>query len=255
MKFTLHNVFRLLTLLSSLIVTQFASAQNCTLPIPFQYEFQTGVTASLSAAGVGDPCVLSVALGNGTGPTASGFLHYRRASPTTSVRYGFRVDTRALTSLTLANRVIQLFSASSPVVVTSPLSVSHLLRLELLGSTTPQLRFVTAIGGSLPAVSNVALPQTLNTIRVEINVGGGTAGFVRYWINHAFTDPPDGVLDNAGAGLDNAAWMGVIAAEIGLSAPSDQFHANDAGNAVVFDQIESNDDILFWDDFSSGAQQ
>jgi hypothetical protein len=251
----LRNVFRVLTLTIPSIVAQFASAQTCALPIPFQYEFQSGATDSLSATSSNDPCVFGVTLTSGAGPTASGFLHYRRALPTTSVRYGFRMDTSALTSLTLANRVVQLFSASSPVVLTSPLSVSHLLRLELVGSATPQLRFVTALGGSLPAVSNVALAQTVNTIRVEINVGSGTAGSVRYWINHAFTDSPDGVIDNAGAGLDNAAWIGVIAAEIGLSSPSDQFRANDASHAVVFDQIESSDDVLFWDDFSSGAQQ
>jgi hypothetical protein len=251
----IRNVLRLLTGVIPMIAAQLASAQNCALPIPFQYEFQSGATAALSATSVTEPCALSIALNSGSGPTASGFMHYRRASPTMSVRYGFRIDTSALTNLTLANHVVQLFSASSPVVLPSPLSVSHLLRLELVGGTTAQLRFIAALGGDLPAITNVSLSQTVNTIRVEINVGSGAAGSVQYWINHAFTDPPDGVIDNAGAGLDNAAWVGVIAAEIGLSSPSTQFRADNAGNAVVFDQIESSDDILFWDDFSTGGQQ
>jgi hypothetical protein len=252
---SIQKILRFLTLIISLIVARIATAQNCTLPIPFQYDFQSGASASLSAGSVTEPCTLTVALDSASGATASGFLHYRRASPTTSVRYGFRIDTSALTNLTLANRVVQLFSASSPTIITTPAPISHLLRLELIGSTTPQFRFYAAIGASLPSVTNVSLSQTLNTIRVEINVGSGAAGSVRYWINHAFTDLPDGVIDNSGAGLDNAAWVGVIAAEMGLSSPSPQFRTDYPDDAVVFDQIESSDDVLFWDDFSSGAQQ
>jgi hypothetical protein len=56
-----------------------SDAQNCALPIPFQYEFQNNVTALLSAANPADPCALSVSLNNGAGSTAAGFLHYRRA--------------------------------------------------------------------------------------------------------------------------------------------------------------------------------
>jgi hypothetical protein len=102
--------------------------------------------------------------------------------------------------------------------------------------------------------ANVPIAQSINTLRFEIHVGAGTNGSVRYWLNHAFSDPPDGVMDNGGAGLDNAAWLGVIGAEIGLSSPSNAFRANHAGSAIVFDQVESSDDLLFWDDFSNGAQ-
>ena len=230
------------------------SAQNCTLPVPFQYEFQNRVTASLSAANATDPCALSVALNSGVGPTAAGFLHYRRATATASVRYGFRVDTSALTNFTVALRNVQLFAASSPVVVAGSPAVSNLLQIHLFGgSSNPLLRFYTAYSGGV-LTTNVALVQSINTLRLEINIGAGTNGSVRYWINHAFTDPPDGVINNSGAGLDNAAWLGVISAELGLSSPSAAFRANHAGSAVVFDQIESSDDVLFFDDFSSGAQ-
>ena len=233
------------------------SAQNCTLPVPFQYEFQNNVTASLSAANATDPCALSVAVNSGAGPTAAGFLHYRRATATASVRYGFRVDTSALTNFTLATHGVQLFAASSPVVSAGPPAVSNVLQIQLVGgSSNPTLRFNAACASCVVPVFQTLVPvtQTLNTIRFEIKVGSGTNGSVRYWLNHAFTDPPDGVINNSGAGLDNAAWLGVIGAEIGLSSPSVAFRSNHAGSAIVFDQIESTDDVLFFDDFSSGAQ-
>ncbi len=90
-------------------------------------------------------------------------------------------------------------------------------------------------------------------MRVEINVGH--AGNVKYWINHGFSDPPDGVIESTpGGGLDNADLVGVSAAEIGMSNPTPHFIANHAGEIVQFDELESSDDVLFYDDFSSGAQ-
>jgi hypothetical protein len=232
------------------------SAQTCDLPVPFQYEFQHNVTASLSAANASDPCALSVALNNGAGPTASGFLHYRRGTPTTFIRYGFRVDTSALTNFSLPNRLVQLFAASSPAVSTSPGPVSNVLQILIVGGSSPTLRFYAASASSVSGLllRQVSLTQTVNTVRFEINVGSGTAGFVRYWINHQFTDPPDGVIDHNGAGLDNAAWIGVIGAELGMSSPSNGFRIDYGGSIILFDQIESSDDVLFYDDFSSGAQ-
>ena len=235
-----------------LAATSVACAQTCTLPVPFVYEFQTNVTASLSSANAGDPCALSVALNNGAGPAASGFLHYRRAAPLTSVRYGFHFDATALSDIGAGPLAVQLFAASSPTVNNS---VSNIVWIILRGGTQPFLHLAVAAGGNPPVTGAVVvLSQLANTLRLEINVGSGTAGTVRYWINHAFTDPPDGVIDNSGAGLDNAAWIGVIGAEIGVSSPSSRFRAGNGGDAIVFDQIDSSDDVLFYDDFSSGAQ-
>ncbi len=230
-------------------------AQDCTLPGPFQHQFASDATASLSAPNAGDPCALSVALNAGGGPAAAGFLHYRRPAATTSVRYGFRLDTSTLTDYVTANRRVQLFAASSAVVSGVEYPWSNILQIALVGGASPTLRFLAARGGVSPVlVDIVPLTQTLNSVRFEINVGIGAAGSVRYWLNHTFADPPDGVIDAGGAGLDNAAWAGVIGAEVGLSSPSEAFLANHAGSAIVFDQIESSDDLLFWDDFTFGVQ-
>lgn len=228
--------------------------QDCVPPVPFQHQFLNHVTASLSAASPADPCSLTVAVNSGAGPMAAGFLHYRRPAPTTSVRYGFRIDTSALTNFTLANRGIQLFAASSPVVSGTTVPRSHVLLIQLRGGASPAILFSAPKGTDSFAFGGMQLAQTLNTVRVEINVGSGTSGSVRYWLNHDFNEAPDGVIDDAGAGLDNATMVGVIAAEVGLSSPSTAFVANHSGSAIVFDQIESNDDLLFWDDFAYGLQ-
>ena len=235
-----------------------AGAQDCVLPGPFQHQFKNNVTASLSAPSPDDPCALSVALNAGGGPLAAGFLHYRRASPTTSVRYGFRIDSSALANLNATNilRNIQLFSASSPVSIDAadPRAWSHLLRVNLAGGNpNPKLLLSFALGGGIYNAGQIAIPlaQTLNTLRVEINVGAGSAGFVRYWLNAPFSDPPTGIIDNDGLGLDNAAWIGVIAAEVGTSSASIQFRNEYSSNTIVLDQIESNDDLLLWSDFET----
>jgi hypothetical protein len=224
-----------------------AAAQSCVLPVPFQYEFQSRAAMTLSAAVAGDPCSLGVALSAGAGPTASGFLHYRRAVPVSTARYGFRLDTGALTNLNNLQGA-QIFAAVSPAIAGSPRS-ADLLQINVSGSN---LQFIAA--GTAQQVALVPLTQSVNTVRVEITVGSGTAGAVRYWINHAFSDPPDGVLDHSGAGLDNAAWSGVLGAELGLSSASNPFRANQATHVVTFDQIESSDDVLFWSGFFDDAQ-
>ncbi len=94
----------------------------------------------------------------------------------------------------------------------------------------------------------------MNTLRFEINTGSGTSGSVRYWINADFADTPTGIVDNNGAGLDNAAWGGVIAAELGLSSASNGYRNNSGGGAIVFDQIQTSDDVLFWQNFELDQQ-
>ena len=224
-----------------------AAAQSCVLPVPFQFEFQSRAAVTLSAANASDPCGVGVALPAGAGPTASGFLHYRRGVPVSTARYGFRLDTSALTNLNNI-QVAQIFAAVSPAIAGSP-STSDLLRIYVSGSN---LEFIAA--GSAQQVAFIPVTQSVNTVRVEITVGSGTAGAVRYWINHVFSDPPDGVLDHSGAGLDNAAWVGVLGAELGLSSASSSFRTNQATHVVTFDQIESSDDVLLWSNFFDDAQ-
>jgi hypothetical protein len=229
-------------------VSTFASATwSCELPLPFEYVFHNNVTSSLA----GTSCALTVSTTATSRTTAAAFFHYRRPSPLTSVRYGFRLDSSAL-STGLSNQQVRLFSATSSVVGLSP-PTSDLLAIELRLGTPSSLLFAAADASSGTKFASVALSGSVNTVRVEINTGA--TGNVKYWINHAFTDPPDGVIETTpGSGLDNADLQGVIGAEIGLSNPTKNYRALHSGEALVFDQIESSDDIVFYDDFSSGAQ-
>lgn len=225
------------------------AAWSCELPVPFEYLFQNSLTSSLDAT----TCALSASTTASSRTTAAAFFHYRRATPLTSVRYGFRFDTSAL-SAGLANEQVTLFSATSPTVALSP-PTSNLLDIQLRLGTSPTLQFSAADAASVSTatLASVTLSQSVNTVRVEIIVG--TPGSVKYWINHAFTDPPDGVMETTpGSGIANGSLIGVSGAEIGLSNPTTNFRDHHAGEALVFDQIESSDDVLFYDDFSSGAQ-
>ena len=231
-----------------------ASAASCTPAIPFRYEFQNDVTASLgpSADGSGN-CALSVSTLPTSRTAAAGVLHYRRGSPLTTVRYGFRVDTSALSPGT-STHVVQLFSAASPVVIPAPTPRSNVLDIVYIDSATPALRFVAASDGP-PVFATQSLTQAVNVVRVEITVGTGSIGKVRYWINHDFSDTPDGILEKgSGLGLNNDAFQGVIGAAVGLSNATPSFRSSHAGQAIVIDEVESDDDVLFYDDFSSGAQ-
>lgn len=228
-----------------------ASAQACVPPIPFQYEFENGVTATLSAPNATDPCALSVAVNNGAGSTAAGFLHYRRLTPSTTARYAFRLDTSGISNMTVANQQVLLFSVSAPLVLSQE---SHLLDVRLAGgAANPNLRIVAATGAPFPffhTFTPVALTQSSNVLRFEVTIGDGIAGTASYWINHDFSDAPDGTV----IGTASSVFGGIIAAELGLSSPTPAFLANQADQTIVFDQIESSDDVLFFDDFSGGAQ-
>jgi hypothetical protein len=252
----LHCARACLALIGLAFSVTAARAQDCKLPPSFQYQVPNNAAAWLSAANDGDRCSFSVTLNAGASATASGFLAYRRPKPTTSVRYGFRIDTSALTTAGAVRPRAQLFSVSSPVVVTTPVPSSHLLSVEYAGGgSVPKLVLLAAQGGNgVPLSVLVPTTQTVNTLRVEINVGVGSAGRVRYWLNVPFSHVPTGTIDNGGAGLDNVAWVGVVAAELGLSSSNDSFRSNYAGSAIVFDQIETNDDGLFWSDFESSSQ-
>jgi hypothetical protein len=243
-----------------LFALRVASAQTCAAPLPFAYSFQNQGTASLQGTDLNTQCALDVSLDSTATGVGAAFLHYRRTVPSTSLRFGFRVDMSGIASeLNLANRQVQLFSVSSSSLVGVAGNVSsQLLNVSLAGAASggPSLRMRAATSGT-PGNSTLAiqtLSQNVNVLGFEIDVGAGTAGSVQYWINADFSEPPTGVIDNAGAGLDNAAWGGIIAAELGMSSPTTQFLANNTGGVVVFDQIQTTDDTIFWQNFEFGQQ-
>jgi len=245
---------------TALLVTGTVHAQDYAFPVPFQHFNASFAQVTLNVVGT-DPTygmwffisqTAVVPTLAQAGPTAADFMYYVRPKALTSVRYEFEVDTSELTGDTDSSRSVQLFAASSPVVISS---WPQLLTIDMIGGTPyPSLRFRTPRGGNQP-IEQITIPLTASTatLRVEINVGSGTAGNVRYWINAAYVDPPTGILNNAGAGLDNAAWTGVIAAAVGMSSMTDAFRANAGGTFAIY-HIASSDDLLFWDDFSFGYQ-
>jgi hypothetical protein len=242
-----------------LFALHIAQAQTCAVPMPFAYSFQNQGTASLQGTDPNTQCALNVSLNSTATGVGAAFLHYRRTVPSTSLRFSFRMDMTGIAPiLTLANRDVQLFSASSSNLVGTPPDVnSQLLNVYLGGSASgPFLRMIAACSGEPSHSIQVPQPLTgnVNVLRFQINVGSGTSGSVTYWINADFTDPPTGIIDNQGAGLDNAAWGGIIAAEIGMSSPTPVFQTNNTGGVLVIDQIATTDDTIFWQNFEFGQQ-
>jgi hypothetical protein len=185
------------------------------------------------------------------GPVASSFMYYVRPQPITFARYKFRIDASELTGASDSSRAFQIFTASAPTMVAS---WPQLLTVNLLGGNPyPILQLTTPRGGKPVEQVLVPLSAAIAMVRVEIDVGAGAAGRVRYWIDSDYSEQPTGVLDDDGNGLDNAAWSGVIGAAIGMSSTTSELRAT-CGGTFTIDQIGSSDDVLFGDNFEFGLQ-
>jgi hypothetical protein len=81
------------------------------------------------------------------------------------------------------------------------------------------------------------LPGT-NRIEIDLTVGAGAAGALKYWLN-----APAGTTEPVANGnipsLNNSAWVGVKNAALGLSGASPSFRTAHAGQIVSFDTFDS----------------
>jgi len=189
----------------------------------------------------GSECKLTTALAVGN-TAASSFVRYNHAASEPNYRFQFLVDTSNLLA----------FSSSSNVVIyqapatTAANGFNRLLRVVLVqgnGSAT-RVRFIaqTSAGAHI-ATSTFATDLAPGVHRIEgkLGVGAGAAGQLTYWVDAAAgtTEPAaSGTIAN----LDNAAWGGVSAASLGLTAPSAAFVAAAPGNGgktVGFDTFDS----------------
>jgi hypothetical protein len=243
-----------------LMVARSAGAQDAEpWPVPFE-RFNGTIYTALNIAPDDSSYGLTLFLSqtvvqpffSEAGPVAAAFMYYVRPQPITFARYRFRIDASELTGASDSSRAFQIFTASAPVMVAS---WPQLLTVNLLGGTPyPILQLTTPRGGGKP-IEQVLVPLSaaIAMVRVEIDVGAGTAGRVRYWIDADYSEQPTGVLDDDGNGLDNAAWSGVIGAAIGMSSTTSEFRAM-CGGTFTIDQIGSSDDLLFGDNFEFGLQ-
>jgi hypothetical protein len=195
-------------------------------------------TLAISTPGLdATECALSASLGPST--TASAFVRYDHAASEPNYRFQFLVDTTALSSFSATDNVV-VFQAPS---TTTANGFNRLLRVSLVGgpSGSKRARFIAQCGtGTFTCAQTFAtdLIAGVNRIEGKLTVGAGAAGSLSYWVNAAAgtTEPAaSGTIAN----LDNAAWGGVSAATLGLTAPSAAFKTNHPTQVVKFDRFDS----------------
>ncbi|MBX3690132.1 hypothetical protein [Dokdonella sp.] len=180
-------------------------------------------------------CLLSSSLGASI--SSSAFVRYTHAASEPSYRFQFLVDTTALTSFVTTDSVVVF---QGPATTTAN-GLNRMLRVSIVAGPAgaKRVRFIASCAtGTCNQTYTTDLVAGVNRIEGKLTVGAGAAGQLTYWVNAASgtTEPaPSGTIAN----LDNAAWGGVSAASLGLTAPSTPFKNNHAAQAVNFDQFDS----------------
>lgn len=186
----------------------------------------------------GSECKLNTSLGPST--TASAFVRYTNAASEPSYRFQFLVDTTALSSFSSTDNVV-VFQAPA---TTTANGFNRLLRVSLVAGPAgaKRIRFIAQCGTAATFLCAQTYATDLvagvNRIEGNLQVGAAGAGSLTYWVNAAAgtTEPAS---SGSIASLDNTAWGGVSAANLGLSAPSAAFKANHATQIVGFDTFDS----------------
>lgn len=185
----------------------------------------------------GTECRLNSSLGPST--TASAFVRYNNAASEPNFRFQFLVDNTGLTTFSSTDNVV-VFQAPA---TTTANGFSRLLRVSLVAGPAgaKRVRFIAQCGsGTFSCAQTFAtdLLPGINRIEGKLTVGAGAAGSLSYWVNAAAgtTEP---AASGTIAALDNAAWGGVSASSLGLTAPSAAFKTNHATQIVAFDRFDS----------------
>jgi hypothetical protein len=227
-----------------------AWAQVCERPHPFDRLSALHGTAAF-VAGDGAACDLQVALEAEGSGTSGAFAWYSVPERRGSVRFSFRVDLSEFAAdFALDGVYILAVTARSAVAVQSGVPI---LRIALVGGTDPLSAYVQYLGycgvGSVNTMCGGgeqfigALGTEIvdgDRLSFEIGVGAGADGWVRYWLNSGFTDPPTLAIEN----LDNEAQLGPEDITLGVFGPSEAFAPT--GTALRFFDIATSDDDLFW---------
>ncbi|HEX5121991.1 MAG TPA: hypothetical protein VFV97_02000 [Rhodanobacteraceae bacterium] len=221
-------------------------AQTCAVPHPFDRTYVLGGTVAF-VPGTGATCDLSTSVG-ATGAIATGaFAWYTAGGDRPTLRVSFRIDTSQLDETTVVDGV-EILAVTSRHVAPG-LFGNVLLHVGLVGggpdATSPYLSYLAYCGicseqmivGTNPPIANGDL------LRFEIAIGAGADGWVRYWRNADFSDPP---TYDTGA-LDNAALLG--SRDVALGAFNVATRLASVGTALRFSEIESSDEVLFWNAF------
>lgn len=193
-------------------------------------------------------CVLTSSLHTDAYGPAAGVAHFRR-NPEAPLRLRFKVDITAL-EMNLLTQAATLASGTSRTAYPTENPQAHVFRVDVVGHVQgPRLALLAACQSNPSHVCTHLMPieGSTPTIGLELDVGAGAEGELRLWVDKTFEETPSATLSN----LDNAGWIGVDRIGLGLSSASASFRSSFGDQAVVFSEIEYNDDQLLWSDFES----
>lgn len=193
---------------------------------------QTNGTVAIASPGFdGTECLMTASLS--AGASAFGAATVRDDSPNNEPRYRaqFTVNADTIASLS-AFEATQVFSAQSAAANANS---SFLVRLSVSGGANKVLNIVAANEGASGNVSSTTLPLVAGNNRIEIDLTVGGTGSLKVWLNNGVEGSPNASI----ASLNNANWVGVDRANLGVSAANNLYRANHAGQAFSFDQFDS----------------
>lgn len=224
--------------------------QDC-VEAPFTETYEHGGSVERSAFGSG--CGFTSML-NGDS-TAAATVHTVRRDVPDPLRMYFRVDLSELDSLTALQSVSLASAVSQAAVGTGSDANADLFRVNVLGNLAGTGRRLVvaaacAVCADNTAIAIVDLTSDQTEIGVEVDIGAGSDGELRVWVDTPFSEPATSTL----SALDNAAWFGAYRLSLGLSSPSAAFASLQAGNPVEFDRIGIGDSQLVWRDFEADGE-
>lgn len=201
----------------------------------------SGGTAASVAGGLdGSACKLNVSI---TSSTASiGGVVDNTPANETRYRFQFLVNGDGLGTWGAADAV-QLFSANAAVPNAAGGGRRQVVTVGLSpgAAGAKRLSIVASNGNAAPwrtLLQTADLPAGVNRIEIDLTVGAGAAGQLKYWLN-----APAGTTEGAATGtipnLNNAGWVGVDTAALGLSAATPSYRGSHAGQFVSFDTFDS----------------
>lgn len=200
-----------------------------------------GTVASVSGGLDGSACKMEAKLTNDSLDQAT----VRDDTPANETRYRFQfLFNPASVAPTFGDfDSVVLFSANSAAGF--PTGGSRQMLRVVLAKSAAGLRLTLISACNNPGTANRCVTTTpdlvagVNRIEVDLKVGSGTAGSMKYWLNAAVGTTEPGATGQYPTGFDNSGWVGVKQALLGLTTPSPDYSTNQAGKSVFFDAFDS----------------
>ncbi|WP_257386623.1 hypothetical protein [Tahibacter caeni] len=220
------------------------AAQNCVRPDGFG-EPLGGYTATAAWEGnAGEACTLRAEFlaGSAADQVSAAFVTHPFPGGAQQVRLRFTLDYDNQIAL---NSVLQQAPVATITGTTYAPPSARLLYAFLNGSGgTPKLTLVHPDPASPPSGSQATtISLTGSTVHVGLDLQLGVNGYIRYWIDSDFSNPPTGRIPAAGH-MDLSARGPAAGVVLGVFSASSRFRELYNGMDIVFRDIAVTDYLL-----------